>query len=787
MLSHNNIFCYDKYSFLIKFMQNIYQTFEFSKILELVSEFAKSEKGKEDILALTMLESKEVVKRALDELEEMMSLISRFSYLPISTSANMIKIIEIAKKTAMLTPRDLSLIREDILTSRKILTYFEKVGDSYPLIKEYLLEISDLSSLESEIRRVITPSLTVSDNATPELKEIRRKLKTLEANLNSRVASISLSYSSYLSDNNVTIRDGHFVLPVKTVYKSKVLGIVYDVSSSGNTTFIEPLEIVQLNNDIASLKVQENDEVRKILKVLTSLVLLQEDEVRKNNLVISKLDFISAKAIFALDNDMHIAKSSDKQEIHLYEARHPLIDKRKVVSNEYHLDEEHNIVIISGPNAGGKTVSIKVVGLLTLMNQAGLAIPVKEGTLGYFNHIYIDIGDNQSLSDNLSTFSAHMSQIGEIMDVVKAKDLVLLDELGTGTDPKEGEALALATIKYLEKKRPLCLISSHFGGVKEYAFLSTNLENSSLLFDESTFSPTYIYKYSVPGKSYGLEVAKRYGVKDEIIQEAKAILANQSDSSINELITILQRKLEETEKLKRELDQKEKELAREQKNLESNKEQLKEQRSHLLESVKEEKEQILSSVKEEISDILRQLNNPNITMHEVVELKHKVESLEDEVEEITFNEDIQVNDYVSIPSINLEGKVQRIKGNKAHILTSDGLSFDADVNKLHKIDAPKQSFTPKSKGKYEDKINTSVGLELNIIGMRRDEAKNALIKYLDNCMLKHLKTVRIIHGFGNGILRNMVHEYLNGMKGVSYRLGDINEGGGGATVVTFND
>lgn len=768
-------------------MQNIYQTFEFSKILELVSEFAKSEKGKEDILALAMLESKEVVKRALDELEEMMSLISRFSYLPISTSANMIKIIEIAKKTAMLTPRDLSLIREDILTSRKILTYFEKVGDSYPLIKEYLLEISDLSSLESEIRRVITPSLTVSDNATPELKEIRRKLKTLEANLNSRVASISLSYSSYLSDNNVTIRDGHFVLPVKTVYKSKVLGIVYDVSSSGNTTFIEPLEIVQLNNDIASLKVQENDEVRKILKALTSLVLLQEDEVRKNNIVISKLDFISAKAIFALDNDMHIAKSSDKQEIHLYEARHPLIDKRKVVSNEYHLDEEHNIVVISGPNAGGKTVSIKVVGLLTLMNQAGLAIPVKEGTLGYFNHIYIDIGDNQSLSDNLSTFSAHMSQIGEIMDVVKAKDLVLLDELGTGTDPKEGEALALATIKYLEKKRPLCLISSHFGGVKEYAFLSTNLENSSLLFDESTFSPTYIYKYSVPGKSYGLEVAKRYGVKDEIIQEAKAILANQSDSSINELITILQRKLEETEKLKRELDQKEKELAREQKTLESNKEQLKEQRSHLLESVKEEKDQILSSVKEEISDILRQLNNPNITMHEVVELKHKVESLEDEVEEITFNEEINVGDYVSIPSINLEGKVQRIKGNKAHILTSDGLSFDADVNKLHKIDAPKQSFIPKSKGKYEDKINTSVGLELNIIGMRRDEAKNALIKYLDNCMLKHLKTVRIIHGFGSGILRNMVHEHLKGMKGVSYRLGDINEGGGGATVVTFND
>ena len=365
---------------------------------------------------------------------------------------------------------------------------------------------------------------------------------------------------------------------------------------------------------------------------------------------------------------------------------------------------------------------------------------------------------------------------------------MLLDELGTGTDPKEGEALALAAIKYLEKKKPLCLISSHFGGVKEYAFLSKNLENSSLLFDESTFSPTYIYKYSVPGKSYGLEVAKRYGVKDEIIKDAKEILSNSSDSSINELISILQRKLEENEKLSRELEKKEQELNNLSKTLEANREKLKEQRENLLEAVKEEKAQILESTKEEISEILRQLNNPNITMHEVVELKHKVKSLEDEVEEIVFNEQIVVGDYVSIPSINIEGKVQRIKGNKAHILTSDGLSFDTDINKLHKIEEPtKPVVGTKSKAKYEEKINTSVGLELNIIGMRRDEAKNALIKYLDNCMLKHLTTVRIIHGFGSGILRNMVHEHLKTMKNVTFRLGDINEGGGGATVVTFHD
>ncbi len=768
-------------------MQDIYQTFEFSRILEKIEELSKTEKGRQDILNIKMLPDKESVKTSLEELEEMMSVISRFSYLPISTSANMLKIIELAKKTALLTPRDLSLVREDILTTRKLKTYFEKVDSSYRRLIELASAFSDLDSLEKEIKRVITPSLTVDDRATPELNQIRRKLKVLENSLNTRVATLSSSYSEYLSDTNVTIREGHFVLPVKTTYKSKVLGIVYDVSSSGNTTFIEPLEIVQLNNDIASLKFEENEEVRKILKALTNLVLLQEEEIQKNNVIIAKLDFISAKAIFALNEDMRIAKNSDDQEIHLYQARHPLIDKNKVVSNDYHLSKEKRIVVISGPNAGGKTVSIKVVGLLALMNQSGLALPVKEATLGYFNHIYVDIGDNQSLSDNLSTFSAHMSQISEIMDVVKEKDLVLLDELGTGTDPKEGEAIALAVIKYLERKHPLCLISSHFGSVKEYAFLSENIENSSLLFDEEKLLPTYIYKYSVPGKSYGVEVAKRYGLKEEIIKEAKLILSQESDSSINELLTILQKKVEESEKLLRELELEKARLEKENKTLEANKETLKHQKEHLLEDVKREKEEIIAQVEEEIEEIYRSINNKDVKPHEVIEAKKKVGELRDEVEVVNYDENIQVGDYVSVPSMNIEGKVSRIKGKKAHIDSNDGLSFDIDLSRLHKIEPPKVKKVKNKQNNYEAKINTSVGLELNIIGMRRDEAKEALVNYLDACKIKHLKTVRIIHGFGSGILRNMVHEYLKTLKNVTFRLGDINEGGGGATVVTFHD
>ena len=342
-------------------MLDVYHTLEFHRIQEGILEFAKTEKGKELIFEMKMNSNFNAVKKSLDELDEMMNLISRYGPLPISSSVAILTLIDIAKKTAMMTPSDLNHVLNDIELSDKLIAHYQKHGGDYPIIGEYINSMKELSSLKNSIKRVITPSLTVSDNASPTLKEIRHKIKTLEASLNSKVSSLAYRYSSYLNDSNVTIRDGHFVLPVKTANKNKVLGIIYDISDSGNTTFIEPLELVQLNNDIASKKIEENEEVRKILKELTALVLLQEEEVIHNNNVIGYIDFISAKANYALNNEMRIAALSNKQEIILENAKHPLIDKNKVVGNDYHLDEEKRIVVISGPNAGGKTVSLKVV------------------------------------------------------------------------------------------------------------------------------------------------------------------------------------------------------------------------------------------------------------------------------------------------------------------------------------------------------------------------------------------------------------------------------------------
>ena len=768
-------------------MQDVYKTLQLNSILEDIAFLSHSEKAKEDILNIKMFSSKEELKQELEELKEMSSLISRYSSLPFSKSVNMLHIIELAKKSGLLSPLDLYTVREDILTSYNLLAYFNKVDSSYINIRKYIDNFKDLSSLEKEIKRCITPSITVSDNASDELKQIRNELKKLEASLASKVASISLNYSEYLSNEQMTIRDGHFVLPVKTVNKNKVLGVIYDISSSGNTTFIEPLEIVQINNDIASKKILEAEEIRKILKRLTSLVLLQEEEVRNNNEIIARLDFLSSKATYGLDNEMNIMDISNEKEIFLMHARHPLIDKKKVVYNDYLLSKDRRIVVISGPNAGGKTVTIKTVGLLTLMHQCGLMVPASEGRLSYFNNIYLDIGDNQSINESLSTFSAHMSQISEIVKVVSSSDLVLLDELGTGTDPKEGESIAIGVIKYLESKGPLCLISSHYSGVKEYGFLSKNVENSSLLFDEEKLMPTYIYKSSFAGKSYGIEVAERYGLKEEIIESAKSYLAKQDDSSIGELTSILQKKVDEVEKLKRELDIKSKELEKEVSRLEAEKNNLKHQKEKLLESVKAEKEEIIENAKASIDEIMASLSKGEAKLHEVIEAKKKIDNLKDEVDVITFNEEIKENDYISIPSLNLEGQVKRLKGNKATVISNEGLTFEVDVSRLHKVSRNNKPAKVKKDNHYDNIINTNVGLELNIIGMRREEAKTALIKYLDNCRLKHLKTVRIIHGFGSGILRNMVHEYLKTQSDLTYKLGDMYEGGGGATVVTFND
>ena len=763
-------------------MQVEAEVFQFSEIKKALFELAKTARGKQEALELMPFDSEKVLKEELSALDEMIKTISRNGLFPIAFSENAIPLINHGKKGGILSIKDLDMIGEDILTSFAVIKFLNKVDASFAHLIEKGKQFKDLSALEKEIHRCITKSQTIDDKASPELWEIRKSIAKLEKELNNIVISIASKYKEFLSEESATLRDGHFVLPVKTSYKTKIKGIIHDVSDSGYTTFIEPSEIVELNNNIVSLHFEEQDEIRKILKALTNLCVLQEEEIINNNNLIAYFDFLSAKALYAQEIDGVIADISDDGELYLRSARHPLIDRSKVVSNSFHFDKNKRVVIISGPNAGGKTVALKTVGVLSYMHKCGLAVSALEAKIPYFDNIYVDIGDSQSILDNLSTFSAHISHIGEITNKVKKKDLVLIDELGTGTDPSEGEALAIAVIKKLVDVGCISLISSHFSRVKEYAFTSENIDNASMLFDEESLKPTYIYKQGVPGQSYALEVADKYGLGKDIIKDAKEYLLSIKQTDVNELMNELHKAALNNELRANEIKEEKAKLEKEKKIFEADKTLLKEKREKLLEGVEKEKEEIINNAMDEVDEILKKLNEKDIKPHEVIKLKKELDDLRKAPENINYNEKIEVGSYVSIPSLGLNGKVMRLSKDKAFINTDSGMSFNVDVKKLHLIDEPpiRKTF----KNNIDTKIKTSVGLECNVIGLHVDEALERVSKYLDDCRVKGLKQVRLIHGLGSGALRNAIRDYLKKSNFIeSYRSGNEYEGGGGATVV----
>lgn len=764
-------------------MQDEKKILQFDLIKERIKEYAKTELGKQYADGLAPFSSKEETLREIKTLQEMFYVLSHYGSLPIAFSVDALPLIKHAKKGGILTVRDLDMIAEDVLTSMSLIKFLNKVDESNINIKTKAKQFVDLTSLEKEIHKVINKSQAVDDKASKELYEIRQKIGSAEKKLNSQVLSIAYRYKDFLSDESVTIRDGHYVLPVKTTLKNKVKGIIHDISDSGYTTFIEPQEIVEANNDIILLKLLEQDEIKRLLKMLTSLVALEEESIMNNNRIIGYFDFVMAKAMYGSETDSVIPSFNEEEIIEFKSAAHPLLDKNKVVRNSFYFDKNKRIIVISGPNAGGKTVALKTVGILIYMYKCALALPIRDGNICYINNIYVDIGDSQSISDNLSTFSAHITNVASICKKAQKDDLVLIDELGTGTDPLEGEALAISVIKHLLNKKCFALISSHFSRLKEFAFTSKEIDNASMLFDEQNLTPTYIYKQGVPGQSYALDVASRYNLDINIIKEAKSFLDEIKSSDVNELMNELHKAAVENEFQKAEIEKERKQLEKERKIFEADKSLLKEKREKLLESVNEEKEQILLDAKEKVEEILKSLNKKEIKQHELIDIKKQIDDLEYQQSIVEYNEKINVNDYVSVPSLSIRGKVERINGNKAFIITDAGLSFSLDIKKLHKEEGivNRKVF----RNKYDDKIMTkSVGLELNLIGQRYDEAKTNLEKYLDDCRIKNLKQVRIIHGLGSGALRRMCHEYLKGCSFVaSFRSGNEHEGGMGATVV----
>ena len=766
-------------------MLDVYETLEIAKVLNEIAAFSRSEVAKERILNLRML-PKEQLSYDLEILDEMMSYLLRYGDISLSVSSDLKPFIENAQKDGVLSTSDLSKIASDIESSQKLFKQFGRVDKvKYLNLNALANKLNDLSDLAKRITKVVLPNLEVADEASPSLASIRRQIKKKEDEVRGLSSQLIQKYHSYLSESSVSIRNGHYVLPIKTTYKNKIDGIIHDFSASGQTTFIEPSIMVNLSNQIYALKADEQEEIYRILKELSGHVKTHSNELLENNKTIAEFDYIAAKAKYSNNYKCCVAELSDERIINIKQARHPLLNQEKVVANDFYFDSENRIIIISGPNAGGKTVALKTLGILVMMNQMGIAIPTSStAKLSYFPRIYADIGDNQSLSDNLSTFAAHVSNLSTITHFVNESDLVLLDELGTGTSPNEGSSLALAISDFLIEKKCFALISSHYESMKEYPYKHKEVKNAMMVFDEKKLEPTYVLKIGYPGRSYGLEMAKRYHLDNKVIENSKKYLQKSSNKGVNDVLDNLNKVLRENEELERNLKEKTRIIENKEKDLKHQEKVLKEKKENLLEDVDSIREDLIKDAKKEIDQIIKLKNNPNAKVSDLLKSKQELDKLFQSQEEVKVDSSIKVNDYVLIASLDIVGKVVSINKNKIEILSQDGIKYKTTLDKVEKSEAPRGIKPSKNNVDEMVRYKANVPTELNIIGEHVDDAIQILGKYLDDARIKNYKSVRIIHGMGTGALKEAVHSYLKKCSFVEeYHLGGAYDGLSGATIV----
>lgn len=769
------------------YMEKLHDIFGFTQIKDSLKRFAKTEKSRFLIESLPFITDYDLLKEKLDLLTEVDSFLFRYGPLPLNHSFNLSLVLEGASKGLILTPSDFDHILSDINAVSKTIVFARERIEQSSLLGILLAQFNDLSTLKTAIEKVINPNLSIKDNASPELSKIRRELFTTEQKISRLINELSAKYASVMSDNLVTIRNGHYVIPVKVSEKNNVDGIIHDISLTGQTVYIEPSPLVAINNKLLSLKSDEHVEINRILRNLTSLTLIDKVSIIQNNDIIGQLDFNFAKAQYGQSLNGHIAVLSKEQVIDFKDAAHPLIDKNKVVRNSFLLNDENRLILISGPNAGGKTVVLKTIALLVLMNQAGLMLPTTiPAKIGLFNNIYADIGDAQSLSDNLSTFSGHIKNLASFVDIASSQDLVLIDELGTGTDPSEGEVLAKAIIEVLVKNKVTALISSHFSKLKAYIVSLPNVSNGSMMFDETNLTPMYKYVFGLPGKSYGLIVAKKYGLNNEIIESAKKDLDGQSTIEFENVIAKLQTSLKTADDKTLVLNKKIIELNKKEAENAQLQNKLNKRLSTIDAEAKELIDQKIAEANQKIDHVLKQAYEENLKPHHLIALKKALETDNTNNIENDKEGELELNDYVYIKTLEVEGEIISIKGNRLLVKTTMGITVNAKKTDVVKTAKPKEE--KKKAVMYTKQIDDTVvvKLELNIIGLRVDEAMPQVKAYLDKCLAKRFSTVRIIHGFGSGALRKAVHDYLKKQSFVkSYALGGQYDGGGGATIVNL--
>ncbi|HIR13108.1 MAG TPA: endonuclease MutS2 [Candidatus Choladousia intestinavium] len=668
--------------------------------------------------------------------------------------------------------------------------------------------LQPLTPLSAEIRRCIPSEEEIDDNASPGLRQVRRQMQLTNERIRSQLTSyVNGSYRTYLQDAVVTQRNGRFCLPVKAEHRSQVPGMIHDQSSTGSTLFIEPMAIVKLNNDLRELEIREEKEIEKILAELSSQVALESAAIEEDIQLLTELDFIFARARLSRSYNGTEPKFNQEGRISIRKGRHPLLDPARVVPVDIRLGDDFTLLVISGPNTGGKTVSLKTVGLFTLMGQAGLHIPAFDRSeLSVFTEVFADIGDEQSIEQSLSTFSSHMTNIVSFWNQADERSLVLFDELGAGTDPTEGAALAIAILSNLHRRGIRTMATTHYSELKVFALSTPGVENGCCEFDVETLRPTYRLLIGIPGKSNAFAISEKLGLPDYIIEEAKEQISQEAES-FEDVIADLENSRAAMEQEREAIQRYKQEIEERKSRLERKEDRLENSRDAILSKAKEEAQAILREAKEYADETIRRYNklgNASGSTKEMeqerTKLREKMSALEKKgakpkeksPKKQLSAKDLRIGDSVKVLSMNLRGTVSTLPDAKGNLFVQMGILRSQvnlkDLEKLPDDTGNTASSFKKQSGGSRIKMSksASVHTEINLLGKTTDEALVELDKYLDDAYLAHLPSVRIVHGKGTGALRKAVHQYLRRQKHVaSFRLGEFGEGDSGVTIAEF--
>ncbi len=790
--------------------EKVLKTLEYDKIIDQLAALAGSTLAKDKCKNLKPSSILSEIQAAQQETSDALSRLLRrgnISFSGVTDVRGTLKRLEIG---SILSMEELLRICKLLEVCARVKSYSRKdagedTGDSLDDLFETLQPLTPVSS---EIRRCIISEDELSDDASPALFRLRRSMRQTNDRVHAQLASmVNGSVRSYLQDAVITMRNGRYCIPVRAEYRGQVPGMIHDQSSTGSTLFIEPMAVVKLNNELRELELKEEQEIEVILSTLSSLVAQETETIRDDLTLLTQLDVIFAKAQLSRSYNGSEPVFNEKGWINIKKGRHPLLDKKKVVPIDIHLGKDFQLLIITGPNTGGKTVSLKTVGLFTLMGQAGLHIPAFDGSeLAVFEEVFADIGDEQSIEQSLSTFSSHMTNIVSILEKATSRSLALFDELGAGTDPVEGAALAISILSNLHRRGTRTMATTHYSELKVFALSSPGVENGCCEFNVETLRPTYRLLIGVPGKSNAFAISSKLGLSDEIIEEAKTHLTEQEES-FEDLITDLENSRTTIEKEREEIDRYKQEIQTLKKRLEQKQDKLDNSREAILRKANEEARAILQDAKDYADTTMRNFNKfgkANISAKEMEQERDKLRKKLSGVEKnLTLKaekkpkkelkaKDLKIGDSVKVLSMNLKGTVSTLPNDKGNLYVQMGiLRSQVNIKDLELIEEPGVTGPGLGKGtggsgKIKMAKSASVSMELNLLGKTVDEAIAELDKYLDDAYLAHVPSVRIVHGKGTGALRKGVHTYLRRNKRVkSFRLGEFGEGDAGVTIVVL--